>query len=207
MLDRLPTELLSHIVGLAAPLDYTPSFYLERRQFLRNACLVLKRMRDGAQPMPVEVYEVKSEEDAERLEETDEEGRSRTRASQVKLLVVNGWDCVDPSLSDLLDLPNIFAICRGLVELRILAAGTVDLDWLAALTALTAASSFATIESSLQATVAELVWEEQADWHCESLISPWSWRRARRIKQDEGSSSSTRPCRAGYEELSLRAER
>ncbi|GAA5959338.1 hypothetical protein JCM10213_008104 [Rhodosporidiobolus nylandii] len=36
MLDRLPVELLQHILRFAAPLDYTPELYKERRATLRT---------------------------------------------------------------------------------------------------------------------------------------------------------------------------
>ncbi|GAA5849263.1 hypothetical protein JCM8547_006496 [Rhodosporidiobolus lusitaniae] len=106
MLDRLPTELPSHIVGLAAPLDYTPSFYPERRQFLRNACL----------------------KDAERLEEADEQGRSA--ASKVKLLVLRGIsrDCF--FLSEKVDFRPMLELCTSIIEVRVLNAGEIDLDCL-----------------------------------------------------------------------------
>ncbi|GAA5875373.1 hypothetical protein JCM8547_003218 [Rhodosporidiobolus lusitaniae] len=99
MLDRFPTELLSHVVGLGAPLDYTPFFYLERREFLRNLCLVSKRMRDVEQPMLAEVYVVKSKEDAKQLKDVDDE-EGRTRASKVKLLVLN-WKTSNAATRDL----------------------------------------------------------------------------------------------------------
>jgi hypothetical protein len=56
MLDRLPTELLIKVFRHAAPLDYSPSFYLERRELLFNCCLVSRRLRAIAQPMLPEVF-------------------------------------------------------------------------------------------------------------------------------------------------------
>ncbi|BGP15189.1 hypothetical protein JCM10213_000861 [Rhodosporidiobolus nylandii] len=79
MLDRLPVELLQHILRLAAPLDYTPELYEERRANLRSCCLVSQRMRELAQPMLLEVSEVKTDEDIEALE-------TNGRGKQVKLL-------------------------------------------------------------------------------------------------------------------------
>ncbi|GAA5864817.1 hypothetical protein JCM8547_009241 [Rhodosporidiobolus lusitaniae] len=132
MLDRLPNELLSHVVGLGAPLDYAPSFYLERRQFLRDICLVSKRMRDVAQPMLFEVYEVKMEDNAKWLEEVDNEGR--TRASKVKLLVPKHlYLSGDPATNAVL-LQGLLVQCAAVVELRLIDAGDIDLDWLAPLT-------------------------------------------------------------------------
>ncbi|GAA5870030.1 hypothetical protein JCM8547_001443 [Rhodosporidiobolus lusitaniae] len=46
MFDRLPVELVRHILQLAAPLDYTPSLYRKRRALLRSCCLVSKTMAD-----------------------------------------------------------------------------------------------------------------------------------------------------------------
>ncbi|BGP15124.1 hypothetical protein JCM10213_006543 [Rhodosporidiobolus nylandii] len=62
MLDRLPIELLSLVLRLATPLDYSPELYKERRETLRNCCLVSRRMRELAQPMLPEVFEATKEE-------------------------------------------------------------------------------------------------------------------------------------------------
>lgn len=60
MLDRLPTELLLRTLQLLAPLDYSASYYKQRRIDLRNCCLVSKTMSALAKPMLPEVYEVAS---------------------------------------------------------------------------------------------------------------------------------------------------
>ncbi|BGP15251.1 hypothetical protein JCM10213_000706 [Rhodosporidiobolus nylandii] len=88
MLDRLPVELLQHILRLAAPLDYTPELYKERRATLKSCCFVSRRIRVVAQPMLLEVFQVKTDEDVEAME-TD------GRGPQVKLLVCDGghWSC------------------------------------------------------------------------------------------------------------------
>ncbi|GAA5864824.1 hypothetical protein JCM8547_009243 [Rhodosporidiobolus lusitaniae] len=313
MIDRLPTELLSHIVGLGAPLDYTPSFYLERRQLLRDVCLVSKRMRDVAQPMLAEVYVVKTKTDVERLEEVDEQGK--LTASKIKVLVLerkSTWDAV----AGFEIRRELFVACTGVTELRPVHTGDIDLDWLAPLspspphkpgpdfpstsfdddfphllelsvnhngddvdpplfasspsfvttpslrafgltanggdaavlspylersasflrrldvfnldmadecispalteevvsgirrllgyagdagssslrililpryfrTALLDVPEFDLLQAACAQREVELVWKEQVNWACESLISPWFWRRARRIKQEE----------------------
>ncbi|GAA5849353.1 hypothetical protein JCM8547_006522 [Rhodosporidiobolus lusitaniae] len=125
-----PTELLSHVVGLGAPIDYTPSFYRERRQFLRDVCRVSKRMRAVTQPMLVEVYVVKTKGDVKPLEEIDEEGCSR--ASKVKLLVLNGSPDLPAAGVSITD--GLFTGFAAVVELRLVDAGDIDLDWLAPLT-------------------------------------------------------------------------
>ncbi|GAA5870082.1 hypothetical protein JCM8547_001457 [Rhodosporidiobolus lusitaniae] len=55
MLDRLPVEFVRHILHLAAPLDYSPSSYRERRVLLCLCCLVSNSLKDVAQPMLPEV--------------------------------------------------------------------------------------------------------------------------------------------------------
>jgi hypothetical protein len=85
MLNRFPTELLLRVLELAAPLDYSPSFYRERRKLLRNCCLISKRMCSVAQPMLPEVFRVKSEAEAALLAFGD---NGKKRSSVVKLLVL-----------------------------------------------------------------------------------------------------------------------
>ncbi|GAA5902240.1 hypothetical protein JCM6882_000482 [Rhodosporidiobolus microsporus] len=96
MLDRLPVELLSHVLRLAAPLEYTPDKYRERRELLRQCCLVCKRVRDIAQPMLPEVYRVRTKEDEERL--VGPNGGPGITRSKVKVLAVSDGDPI-PGLS------------------------------------------------------------------------------------------------------------
>ncbi|GAA5848910.1 hypothetical protein JCM8547_006386 [Rhodosporidiobolus lusitaniae] len=106
MLNRLPTELILHVFQLAAPLDYTPSVHRERRRLLRNACLVSKGLLGVAQPLLVEVFEVRSPKHAEQLEEVEETGRTRGGARS-----------------------------RGVQDLRVVAVGEFRLDWLSSMSA------------------------------------------------------------------------
>ncbi|GAA5879049.1 hypothetical protein JCM8547_006227 [Rhodosporidiobolus lusitaniae] len=129
MLDHLPIELLSHVVGLGAPIDYTPSFYLKCCWFLRSVCLVSTHMRDVAQPMLVEVSVVKWKEDAEQLGEDDKNGRAK--ASQVKLLVLE-----QTYYRSWVPVPSLFVQCMNVVALRLIDMGQFDLDWLAPLSKL-----------------------------------------------------------------------
>ncbi|GAA5929719.1 hypothetical protein JCM10213_002766 [Rhodosporidiobolus nylandii] len=98
MLDRLPIELLAVILRLAAPLDYTPELYKERRATLRSCCLVSKRTHDLAQPMLPDVFVVEGEEDAEMLE---------PRAAGVRLLILRGEADVSPELNARVDLEGV----------------------------------------------------------------------------------------------------
>ncbi|GAA5849225.1 hypothetical protein JCM8547_006484 [Rhodosporidiobolus lusitaniae] len=257
MLDRLPVELLSHIVALAAPVEYTVSYYFERRQFLYNVCLVSKRMRAVAQPMLVEVFEVFFEEHMQWLDEIDEKGRSR--ASGVKLLVLRGTSYDSFFLTKKVDVRRILERCSRVIEVRVLDAGEIVLDCcrLASSSLIvdhnlggpyyyysSSPSPFASLppflryyheyidrefaapeyldkissalrKLALTLTTAdpddpfplrvlilptyfkpyfadsdemdellpacrssgvEIVWEEQHDWSCQSLVSPWFWR-------------------------------
>ncbi|GAA5823690.1 hypothetical protein JCM11251_000727 [Rhodosporidiobolus azoricus] len=78
MFDRLPVELLEHILRLAAPLDYSPS----------------KRVRDVAQPMLPELFQsgevVREVEDWE--SEASEEDLPEDRPEGIKHLVVLSSD-------------------------------------------------------------------------------------------------------------------
>ncbi|GAA5865500.1 hypothetical protein JCM8547_001266 [Rhodosporidiobolus lusitaniae] len=59
MLDRLPVEVVSRILKLGAPVGYTPSLYKERRRDIASWCLVSKLFCARAQPLLVEIFEVK----------------------------------------------------------------------------------------------------------------------------------------------------
>ncbi|BGP15171.1 hypothetical protein JCM10213_008689 [Rhodosporidiobolus nylandii] len=83
MLARLPVELLKPILRFAAPLDYTPELYKERRKTLRSCCLVNSTLRELAQPMLPEVFAVEREEDVELV---------KALGPAVKLLVVDGGE-------------------------------------------------------------------------------------------------------------------
>ncbi|GAA5902316.1 hypothetical protein JCM6882_000500 [Rhodosporidiobolus microsporus] len=117
-LDTLPVELLSHIVQLAAPLEYTEDKYRERRELLRRLCLVCKLTRDVAQPMLPEVFEVRMEPDDAPLCE---------RGQSVRVLVLN--ECYDAPCPAEVAL----GACRNVVDLRLLFLEDFDLGLLAEL--------------------------------------------------------------------------
>lgn len=125
MLDRLPTELLLRILKLAAPLDYSPSFYHERCDLLLACSLVSKQLCTVAQPMLPEVYVVTGKEQVEILE-ADVSGK---KGSKVKLLVLDG-SYLEENICDLIDVPDLLALCAGTVEVRVREAGEFNLDWL-----------------------------------------------------------------------------
>ncbi|GAA5896776.1 hypothetical protein JCM6882_005032 [Rhodosporidiobolus microsporus] len=120
MLDRLPVELLSHILRLAAPLEYTPDKYRERRELLRQCCLVCKRVRDVAQPMLPEVFAIRKEPDDVHLRQGEP-----ARGQLVRVLALNE--------SSALPCPIAAALraCKNVVDLRVLLVGDLDLGCLA----------------------------------------------------------------------------
>jgi hypothetical protein len=135
MLDRLPTELLLRTLELAAPLDYSPSFYLERRLLLRNCCLVFKRMYNIAQPMLSEVFEVELREDIEVLKIV--EGDGKRRGDKVKVLAlrahVESYNANEHQISHIVELTTIAPLVPSVSDFRLLGEGTFDLSPLAAL--------------------------------------------------------------------------
>jgi hypothetical protein len=132
MLDRLPPELLLRVLELAAPLDYTPTFYLERRALLRSCCLVSQTLRDLAQPMLPDVYLAESKGQVEYLKSVEDEAW----AGSIRLLVVNGH--AGPRLPEkpgrtYLGIRGLFRRLPRLLELRLLEVEEVDLHELAPL--------------------------------------------------------------------------
>ncbi|GAA5860482.1 hypothetical protein JCM8547_000316 [Rhodosporidiobolus lusitaniae] len=128
MTPSLPVELVRHILELAAPIAYSPSFYLERRALLRACCLVSKTMCEIARPMLVQVYVADSPEDLVPLEITRDE---RKRGSDVKLLVVRrGLPFDDMGMRK---CPALFALCPGVVELWLEGVSVVQLTSLGVL--------------------------------------------------------------------------
>ncbi|GAA5860401.1 hypothetical protein JCM8547_000292 [Rhodosporidiobolus lusitaniae] len=81
---HLPVELVRQILHFAAPLDYSPTLYRERRALLRSCCRVSKLIRDVAQPMLPEVYALSRSIGPNELGVVEEE---RTRGSRVMVLV------------------------------------------------------------------------------------------------------------------------
>jgi hypothetical protein len=122
MLDQLPTELLLPTLELAAPLDYSPSFDLERRELLRNCCLVSKRVCAMAQPMLVEVYCVSSAEDVQILQAGE---GINNKGSVVKLLIL-----AHEYSASLYEVSAALRLCPNIVELRMLDVPDFDFDWL-----------------------------------------------------------------------------
>ncbi|BGP15327.1 hypothetical protein JCM10213v2_003289 [Rhodosporidiobolus nylandii] len=110
MLDRLPVELLEHILRFAAPLDYTPELYKERRATLKRFCLVSRGLRAAAQPMLPEVVLVDGAKDVGALETG---GRGR----QIKLLVYQR-PFVEKLADDAHSLQRTLAACPLVRDLR-----------------------------------------------------------------------------------------
>jgi hypothetical protein len=128
MRDRLPVELLSHILHLAAPLDYSPSFDLERRSLLSNYSLVSKRICDVAQPILNEVLVVRKLHEAGKLT-LDERGRRN--AQKVKLLVLR--DIGQDQRKSKLRLNALFGFFSRVQEVRVLGLFSFQFDWLGTL--------------------------------------------------------------------------
>ncbi|GAA5902346.1 hypothetical protein JCM6882_000507 [Rhodosporidiobolus microsporus] len=108
MLDRLPVELLSHILRLAAPLEYTPDKYRERRELLRRLCLVCKRVMDVAQPMLPQVFTFQREADEAHLREGDP-----ARGQSVRLLKLH------EHYRESCPVEATLGACRNVVDLRL----------------------------------------------------------------------------------------
>ncbi|BGP15309.1 hypothetical protein JCM10213_002632 [Rhodosporidiobolus nylandii] len=120
MLDRLAIELLEQILRFAAPLDYTPELYEERRATIRSLCLVSRRTRQVAQPMLPEVFRAgRTEEHVEALETG---GRGR----QVKVLIYIGQYICEEEAGW---LHRTLAACPRVRDLRFLHT-VFDLKWL-----------------------------------------------------------------------------
>ncbi|GAA5897198.1 hypothetical protein JCM6882_001814 [Rhodosporidiobolus microsporus] len=119
MLDRLPTELLTTIVRLAAPTTLTPgaspNAYLERHRTLKSCCLMFRRLCAIAQPMLPEVLELMSEDDVKAMREAEVDG------ALVEHMVVRGGGSEIPFAATALGL------CTNLVSLRLVNLGPVDL--------------------------------------------------------------------------------
>lgn len=133
MLDRLPTELLLRTLELAAPLEYTPSLYLDRRNLLRVCCLVSKNLREIAQPMLPEVYEIREVQDLEVLEAV-ENGEKRGR--KVKVLALQSlstYDEEDEPSKPFLTLAQLVALTPAVFDVRLVGGEGFDLSVLARL--------------------------------------------------------------------------
>jgi hypothetical protein len=127
MLDRLPTELLIKVLRHAAPLDYSPSFHLERRELLRNLCLVSKRISVVAQSMLLEVYRANMDGVVHFRNEPE-------KANKVKLLViVNHRLPLDFSAHRALsmDRRRIIECFPNVTGLRLHGLATFQWSWLA----------------------------------------------------------------------------
>ncbi|GAA5897211.1 hypothetical protein JCM6882_001817 [Rhodosporidiobolus microsporus] len=91
MLDRLPVELLTHIVRLASPVEYTAEKHKERCRLLKTLCLTSRVLCDVAQPLLPEVFVAKPATALEllsRLTAARPDGSKRVR---VQVLVLLGW--------------------------------------------------------------------------------------------------------------------
>ncbi|GAA5909038.1 hypothetical protein JCM6882_004975 [Rhodosporidiobolus microsporus] len=119
MLDRLPTELLSNILGLAAPLDFRQWGYRERTETLTSCSLVNRRLRAIAQPMLWEVVRFEGDVSGEKARKAKEHGRL-ARSTRM-LVVLNPGSTVD-SLELALTFPlERFLTCSTLPALKLLA--------------------------------------------------------------------------------------
>ncbi|GAA5902342.1 hypothetical protein JCM6882_000506 [Rhodosporidiobolus microsporus] len=120
MLDRLPVELLAHLLRVAAPLVWPEEEDGERRRLLSSLCLVCRRVRDVAQPMLPEVFAVDQERHVARFSEGDP-----PRGQLVKTLV----------LHEFYDMPwpveATLGACKNVVDLRLFFLMEFDLGLLA----------------------------------------------------------------------------
>ncbi|GAA5882639.1 hypothetical protein JCM1840_002748 [Sporobolomyces johnsonii] len=63
MLDRLPNELLLHILELGAPSTYLSTTYSSRQTNLQNCCLVSRQFRQLTQPLLFAVFQATTSEE------------------------------------------------------------------------------------------------------------------------------------------------
>ncbi|BGP15586.1 hypothetical protein JCM10213_005380 [Rhodosporidiobolus nylandii] len=86
MLDRLPVDLLSLILRLAAPPTTRRKEYYARQATLRSLTLTCKRLDEVARPILWEVVRLETFEQAKRLKEADQGGARRTGTRRLKLI-------------------------------------------------------------------------------------------------------------------------
>ncbi|GAA5902313.1 hypothetical protein JCM6882_000499 [Rhodosporidiobolus microsporus] len=195
MLDRFPVELLSHVLRLAAPLEYTPDKYRERRELLRRLCLVCKRVRDVAQPMLSEVFAVKEGEERA-------DGGRLSRSSEVKILVISGRNSEVEAEAELQSLteeltPLAGEISRFASNLSHRTPGFTSLHLLILPDKMKSSYPRVSVVEEARSALLEacdycqieVLYDEPLSWPDESLVSPvfWDWaRRKMREKAEKG---------------------
>ncbi|GAA5949389.1 hypothetical protein JCM10213_002993 [Rhodosporidiobolus nylandii] len=127
MLDRLPVELLEHILRFAAPLDYWDEDKPDRRLPLRTCCLVNSKLLRVAQPMLAEVVAVRREEDAEVVKPGDE---GAVKGAMVRLLAIDGQHDGVVELS-IARVHQLLELCPNVRDVRLSSFEDLDLTLLA----------------------------------------------------------------------------
>ncbi|GAA5878439.1 hypothetical protein JCM8547_006581 [Rhodosporidiobolus lusitaniae] len=146
-MDRLPAELVIHILQPAAPPEFHPRLYRSRRRTLRTVCLVCKRLRNIAQPMLAQVVHAEHPDIGKSLGVVE---NGETSACRVLVLVVERYEATVSSathtravltsiaaalgvgglLRGPVELPQLLLSCSNLVELSIMDVPFFDFAWL-----------------------------------------------------------------------------
>ncbi|GAA5897233.1 hypothetical protein JCM6882_001822 [Rhodosporidiobolus microsporus] len=131
MLDRLPVELLIHLVHVAAPIEYGKTTHAERRAFLKNICLVCKTLRTIAQPLLPEVFSAKrTPSEFAPLQTIDADGTAKGR--HVKLLALHASER-DEEGGGAAMIHLALRACPCVEDLRVRDCRQFELDWLSGL--------------------------------------------------------------------------
>jgi hypothetical protein len=128
MLDKLPLELLDHVLDLLPP-SSTDKGARERTDTLLACCLVSKRVYERALPVLWRAIRLESEEQVSELLALVEAESEKDLTSGVRSLVVTEDD--EEYLMPLKDAPRLLVFFSGLRRLRMDGAGAVDLGFLA----------------------------------------------------------------------------
>jgi hypothetical protein len=128
MPNPLPTELLTHIIQLAAPINFSPSSYPVRRSLLFNCCLASKQLCAIAQPLLPEVYSVWNYRDAKMVDREEDQGK---RWATVQLLVLE--DICSATCAGAAEVRQVLLACSQAEEVRVLGDSFFEIEWLSLL--------------------------------------------------------------------------
>jgi hypothetical protein len=117
MLDKLPLELIQHIVRSTFPSSYSPFHYRQRQDTLLALCRTSKGIHQVAQPILLETVELDTEEKLELFFEAVKDGEKGKRVRLLRILNPDAWS---GPLSDAdAILEKLAPSCKGLVDLRV----------------------------------------------------------------------------------------
>ncbi|GAA5869330.1 hypothetical protein JCM8547_008646 [Rhodosporidiobolus lusitaniae] len=130
MLDSLPTELVEHVVRLAVSSSFLPHLYHDRLATLTSLSLTSSKLRIVAQPILLEVVQLKSREAVESflaVVEADKALGARARSVRVEgfrlRTTMQSFGVVD------VDFKRLSSSCPRIVDFRV-HWQDLDLEWL-----------------------------------------------------------------------------